>query len=114
MNMLLELGAVLTTAPDNEYQTPLSLTLSKGRDGLVKIMLGWVNVDIGTSEHHRQVSIPPSGEHGDKHAVEMQFGYSDPNTNIPDLSDQPTPPTARPQRAGSSIGLQEFCFHTRR
>ena len=65
----------------------------------MKIIRGRVNANFDRSEHHHQASLPPSAEHGDKHEAEMQFGYSDPNTNVSDFSDQPSPPAARPQRA---------------
>ena len=79
----------------------------------MKIILSWFNANFDTLECRCQVSLPPSGEYEDRHALEMQFGYNDPNTNISGLSDQPRSPTVRPQCA-RSVGLQEFCFHTPR
>lgn len=69
--MLLELKAVLTSTSDNKNQTPLSLVLSKGRDGVVKVILGWVNANFDTSERPLQVCPPPPAEQRDKYAVEM-------------------------------------------
>ena len=63
--MLLGRKDVHTATLDNTSQTALSLALSKGHDGAVRIILECGNANSGTPNPGGQASLPPPVGHGD-------------------------------------------------
>ena len=85
---LLEGGKVRTTTTENN-QTALSLALSKGRYGVVRVLPERGNVNSNTGARGGQLSFLPSPRDGDECVVEMRF-RNHLNIGIAGFNNQPS------------------------
>lgn len=103
-----------TAKPDNKSHTPLSLALSRGHDGVVKILQDWGNANSNRAEHHDQMSPPLSTRHGDERLVEAQFRCDDPDSDILSLNDQLASPSVDGNEREVVLDLKDSAPKTRR
>jgi len=104
VKILLERQDVGATTLDRTNQSPLSLAISRGHDEVVRILRD--NINSHKARRGCQASLPPSAGNGAGCVVGMQPGSHDPNATITDLTTEPSPPPARPNKRRRGIGPQ--------
>ena len=86
--MLLEQDDIRFATPDKRNQASPSLALSEGHSDAVRILQGNANTQM--TDRSGQASLPQSAQHRREYAAGMISRARDPNTDIADLSTQPT------------------------